>query len=51
MKETYHLIKYKFNKGVYSLEQMCEFVEDGLITEEEFHFITDYNYQAIKNRE
>jgi len=48
MKESYHLIKYKFDMGIYSLEQMCEFVEKEWITENEFHFITAYNYKAIK---
>lgn len=51
MRESYDLIKYKFEMGVYSLEQMCEFVEKGWITEHDFHFITTYNYKAIKNRE
>lgn len=46
--ESYYLIKYKFEMGVYSLEQMCEFVEQNLITEEDFHYITSYNYQGIK---
>ena len=46
--ENYNLIKYKFEMGVYSLEQMCEFVEQNLITEEDFHYITSYNYQGIK---
>ena len=49
-KESYHLIKFKYNKGVYSLKEMCKFVEDGLITEKEFHLITSYNYKAIKER-
>lgn len=48
MKESFHLIKYKFEMGVYSLKQMCEFVEKEWITENEFHF---YNYKTIKNRE
>lgn len=46
--ESYDLIKYKFEMGVYSLEQMCEFVEQNLITEKDFHYITSYNYQGIK---
>lgn len=48
MRESYDLIKYKFEMGVYSLEQMCEFVEKEWITEHDFHFITTYNYKAIK---
>lgn len=46
--ESYNLIKYKFEMGVYSLEQMCSFVEKKIITEEDFHYITSYNYQGIK---
>ena len=46
--ENYNLIKYKFEMGVYSLEQMCEFIEQSLITEYDFHYITSYNYQEIK---
>lgn len=46
--ESYDLIKYKFEMGVYSLEQMCEFVEQNLIIEYNFHCITSYNYQGIK---
>lgn len=47
--ESYDLIKYKFEMGVYSLEQMCKFIEQNLITEYDFHNITPYNYQGIKN--
>lgn len=47
--ESYDLIKYKFEMGVYSLEQMYEFVKQNLITEYDFHNITSYNYQGIKN--
>lgn len=46
--ESYDLIKYKFEMGVYSLEQMYEFVEQNLITGYDFHYITSYNYQGIK---
>jgi hypothetical protein len=49
MKENYHLIEYKFNTGIYSLEKMCEFVQNHNISEEDFHFITSYNYKAINN--
>lgn len=48
MKESFNLIKYKFEMGVYSLEQMIKFVENSQITEEEFKFITSYNYKGIK---
>ena len=47
-RESYGLIRYKFKKGVYSLKQMCKLVEEGLLTEEEFKFITDYDYKGVK---
>ena len=49
-KESYHLIKYKYNKGVYSLKEMCKFVDNNFINEEEFHSITSYNYKALKEK-
>lgn len=48
IKESYNLIKHKYEAGVYSLKQMCEFVDKKWITEEEFHFITSYSYQGLK---
>lgn len=47
-KESYNLIKYKYERGAYTLEKMVKFVEEGKITEKEFHQITSYNYQGIK---
>lgn len=47
-KESYNLIKYKYERGAYTLEKMIKFVEEGKITEKEFHQITSYNYQGIK---
>lgn len=49
--ETYFVIKYKYEMGVYSLEKMCELVDLKWINENDFHDITGYNYKAIKNRE
>lgn len=51
MKESYNLIKYKFEMGIYSIDKMIELVENNQITEYEFKFITSYNYKGIKNRE
>jgi hypothetical protein len=51
MKENYHLIQFKFEAGVYSLEKMCELVDKKIITEQDFHTITTYNYKAIKRSE
>lgn len=50
MKESYDLIKYKFEMGVYSLEKMLELVEKEQISEKDFKWITSYSYQGIKER-
>lgn len=48
MKESYNLIKYKFDMGVYSLEKMIELVKESQIDEKDFKWITSYNYNEIK---
>lgn len=48
--ESYNVIKYKFEMGLYSLKEMCDFVENKKITKYEFHYITSYDYDGIKNR-
>lgn len=48
MKESYNLIKYKFEMGVYPIDKMIELVKDNQIIEDEFKFITSYNYKGIK---
>ena len=50
-KANYYLIKYKYEMGVISLEDMCEYVEDEIITKDEFKDITRLEYDIIKNRE
>ena len=41
---TYNMIKYFFETGVYEVKDVLDFVEKQDITEDEFHFITGYNY-------
>jgi hypothetical protein len=48
--ESYDLIKYKFEMGVYSLKEMCNFVKEHKITEQDFHYITSYDYKGIKEK-
>lgn len=48
IKESYGLIRHKYEAGVYSLKQMIEFTEKKVITEEEFHWITGYSYRGLK---
>ena len=50
MNESYNLIKFKYEHCVYTLFDLIEFVEKGYITEEEFHFITSFSYQGVKNK-
>lgn len=46
--ENYNTIKYKFECGAYTLENMCRFVRDEFITKDEFKYITSYNYDSMK---
>jgi len=48
--ESYDLIKIRFEHGIYTLQDMVKFVEDHVITKEDFHFITSYSYKAFKKR-
>lgn len=48
MQESYYIIKYKYDMGVYTLKQILDFVEEGLLSENDFHIITSYDYQGIK---
>lgn len=48
---NYDLIKYYYETGVYDLIDVANYVVLGEITEKEFHFITGYNFQAIKIRD
>ena len=50
-KPNYYIIKYQYEMGVISLEDMCEHVEDEIITKDEFKNITRLEYDIIKNRE
>lgn len=42
--ESYTLIKYKWDRGVYDLEKMKQLVQKNEITKEEFFEITRYTY-------
>ena len=48
MPECYEIIRNKYDKGVYSLRQLVEFVDKKWITKKQFHFITTYSYEALK---
>lgn len=44
---SYTLIKFYFDNGVYDIDKVVECVKNKLITEEEFHYITGYNYYGV----
>ena len=46
--ESFDFIRYKYEIGLYSLKQMVEFVEKQIITPEQFHKITSFNYRGVK---
>ncbi len=46
--KNFEPIKFGYEMRDYSLREMVEFVERGLITEDEFHWITSYSYNGIK---
>ena len=46
--ESYDFIRYKYEIGLYTLKQMVEFVDKKIITPEEFHKITSFNYKGVK---
>ena len=41
------LIEYFWTSGSYTEKDMIELVEEGTITEEEFHLITGLNYKGV----
>lgn len=47
---NYDMIKYFFETGIYEVEDVLKSVEEKLITADEFHLITGYNYEGIKKQ-
>ena len=47
-RDSFFLLKYKWEYGGYSLHEIFNMVKENKITEEEFHEITRYNYKGIK---
>lgn len=50
MKKEYinTLIKYKWQTGVYKIQDMLKLVDDETISKQDFFKITRYNYNGIK---
>lgn len=49
--ENYLLIRYKWDHGIYKIEDIIKAVEQGKITKQDFLQITSYNYDGFnKNK-
>jgi len=46
--EDFYVIKYKYDSRVYSLKYIFDLTTNRQLTKEEFHLITTYNYEGIK---
>ena len=45
--ESYDLIEYKWEQGVYNLKDMIKLVDNKEITKKQFFQITRYNYDGV----
>lgn len=45
---SYENIKYFYEMGVYTVEDVIQYVKENIITKEQFHFITSYNYDGYR---
>ena len=43
---SYENIKYFYEMGVYTVEDVIQYVKENIISEEQFYFITSYNFQG-----
>lgn len=46
--EDFFLIRYKYDEGWYSLNDIFNFVTEGVLEKEDFHLITGYDYDGVK---
>lgn len=49
--ESYTIIKYKWECGAYELKDMIEFVENGILSKQQFFEITRHDYDGTKVNE
>lgn len=42
----YNNIKYLYETGIYTVEDVIQYVKKNIISEEQFHFITSYSFQG-----
>ena len=45
--ESLILIKYKWDMGIYSLEQIIRLVKNKILTKQDFFYITRFNYNGL----
>ncbi len=45
---TYTLLQYMYEHGIYTLEDLMQYVDNGNITKEQFHSITRMYYDGVK---
>ena len=44
----YDILKYKYEHGVLDRFDLMRYVEENMISEEEYYMITDYSYNGVK---
>ena len=47
--DTYVIIQYKWQHGIYELKDMIQFVENKILSKQQFFEITRFNYDGVKN--
>ena len=47
--DNYITIQYKWEQGVYELKDMISFVENEILSKQQFFEITRYNYDGVKD--
>lgn len=45
--DTYNIIVYKWEHGVFSIEDMIRMVDSKILSKEQFFEITRYNYDGV----
>ena len=48
--ESFFIVRYRYEMGVYSLQQMIEFVDKQWITRKQFKEITSYSYEGLTDK-
>ena len=48
MNESFYLIMSKYDLGVYTLKDIFNFVQEGVLTKKQFFEITRQDYEGVK---